>query len=183
MDRAEYEKLVTYVKDGELDQSLLAATLAYSPEFITRYGTLSDSEFITQLYLNSYGRAPSLAELSEALAPLADLTMQRADFATALADSAEHLVVGNGHLSANNTNVFLNPAEFERSLDRADVEATVRGLVDVAYDRGPTRHELETLADRLIDGNDNPEDIVALLLSTDGDLHGPPRQHLPLRRQ
>lgn len=97
---------------------------------------MSDVEFITQTYLNSFGRAPSIDELDVQLETLLSGSSSRIDLALSLADASEHLVVGNVHRITNNFDVIMNPAVFERSLDKAYVHALIENLVDVVYDRG-----------------------------------------------
>ena len=172
MDVTEIEMLVPKIANGQLDELALATELLASSEFVTRYGTLSNAEFVTQVYLNALGRVPSLVELSETLGDLAAGRISRAKFAAGVSEGIEHVVVGNGHLSTNNFDVIMNPAVFERSLDEAYVRDLVEHLVDVAYDRAATAQELAYLTDLLLKGTDNPDDIAAKLLSVKGDLQG-----------
>ena len=132
MDVTEIEMLVPKIANGQLDELALATELLASSEFVTRYGTLSNAEFVTQVYLNALGRVPSLVELSETLGDLAAGRITRAKFAAGVSEGIEHVVVGNGHMSTNNFDVIMNPAVFERSLD----EAYVRDLVESAGRRG-----------------------------------------------
>ena len=67
LDHTEIEVLVAYVSDGRLDIAGLAGDLLASAEFATRYGTLDDAQFVGTVYLNTFGRAPSLDELSTAI--------------------------------------------------------------------------------------------------------------------
>ncbi len=187
-DFTELEILVDHIEDGQLDKAGLTSALIESGEFGTRYGELSDAEFVTQVYLNAFGRAPSLTELDEHLQEI-EWTAQIAEainpepgydgrpvawrnFALEISESAEHLVVGNGHMATNNFDVILNPAEYERSLDRAYIENVVKSLVDVAYDRDATDQELEYLSNLLLWDVDNPSDLADKLLSLSGELQG-----------
>jgi Ca2+-binding RTX toxin-like protein len=172
MDFSEIELLALHVNDGQLDRDGLASQRISSGEFLTRFGVMSDTEFVTQVYLNAVGRAPALTELDRLLRALDDSSMTRTDIAVDVAESIEHLVVGNGHMSTNNFDVVMNPAEFERSLDKAYVRSIVEKIVDVVYDRDATQHELEYMSGRLLDGTDNPEDLADLLLEVDGDIQG-----------
>ena len=63
-------------------------------------------------------------------------------------------------MATNNFDVIMNPAEYERSLDRAYVEALVKNVIDVAYDRDATGHELEYYTGLLLEDTDNPDDLV-----------------------
>ncbi len=172
LDFNEREVLVTHIVDGELDQAGLVSDLLGSSEFSTRYGNMSDAEFVTQIYLNALGRVPGLTELDLAIRALDNGALSRTDLALDLADSAEHRVVGNGHMSTNNFDVIINPAVYERSLDKAYVRALVENLIDVAYDRDTTEQELDHLSGLLLDGADNPDDIATLLLALPGNVQG-----------
>lgn len=170
MDFVEVEYLVKWLDGTRLKANDLIDELLTSPEFTDRYGVMTHAEVITQLYLNSFGRAPSLTELDADLRGLVAGSLTRMDLAKRLSESAEHLVVGNIHRATNNFDVVLNPAQFERSLDRAYVESLVKNLVDVTYDRDATGHELTHYADYLLNDTSNPDDIAAMLLARSGDM-------------
>jgi hypothetical protein len=175
MDRSEIEALVYWVDDATLDVAHLAQDLIDGYEFSTRYETLSTSEFINQIYLNTFGRAPSMQELADYLN--AD-HFDRAAFAVDLALSSEHQVVGNIHRATNNFDVIANPAQFERSLDRSYVEQMIEALFDVVYDRAPTGYELEYFCERLLTGTDTVTDLASDLLAQSGGLHDVPTNPL-----
>ena len=172
IDITEYETLIFYVKDGQLDRALFAANLLTTAEFSTRYGTLSHAEFITQIFLNSFGRVPSLSELDTGIRALAANTLTRAQIAMDLAESAEHRVAGNGHMATNNFDVIMNPAQFERSLDKVYVRTIVTALFDVAYDRDPTAQELDHYSQFLLKGTQRPDDVAAMLMGAGGAIQG-----------
>lgn len=198
MDVGEVELLVLYVEDGQLDEVALVADLLlgvptslyelfgispeevletgaaipYTSEFSIRYGELTDAEFVTQIYLNTYGRAPGLEELAAHVEGLASGALTRGELVLEISESIEHVVVGNGHMLTNNFDVILNPAEFERSLDRAYVESVIRNMVDVVYDRDATAQEVAYLSGLLLTGTDSMEDVAAILLEVAGDIHG-----------
>jgi Ca2+-binding RTX toxin-like protein len=97
LDVTEIEMLVPKIANGQLDEVALATELLASSEFVTRYGTLSNAEFVTQVYLNAFGRVPSLVELSDGLTGLAAGSISRAKFAAGVSEGIEHSVVGNEH--------------------------------------------------------------------------------------
>ncbi len=171
LDFVDYETLADLVTNGQLDASALTDRLIGSSEFSTRYGTLNDAEFVTQAYLNTYGRAPSLAELHQHLNDLSGTT-SRTELSVELALSAEHLMAGNGHRLTNNFDVIMNPALFERPLDKAYVRSLVMSIVDVVYDREATEYELEYCSRTLLEDDDNPDDIAAALLDYQGAIQG-----------
>lgn len=176
-DFNEVERLVEFVSNGRLDKVALSTVLFgagmfETNEYAARYGAMSDVEFITQTYLNSFGRAPSIDELDVQLETLLSGASSRIDLALSLADASEHLVVGNVHRITNNFDVIMNPAVFERSLDKAYVHALIENLVDVVYDRGATQNEIDYLSDLLLNGTDSVADISDRLLALDGDIQG-----------
>ena len=172
IDITEYETLIFYVKDGQLDRALFASNLLATAEFSTRYGTLSHAEFMTQIYLNSFGRVPSLSELDTGIRALAANTLTRAQIAMDLAESAEHRVAGNGHMATNNFDVIINPAQFERSLDKVYIRTIVTALFDVAYDRDPTAQELDYYSQFLLKGTQRPDDVATMLMGAGGAIEG-----------
>ena len=133
---------------------------------------MSNAEYVTQIYLNALGRAPSLAELDTYIRGLSANTLTRQQIALDISQSSEHLVVGNVHRATNNFDVIMNPAEFERNLDKAYVRGLVQKIVDVTYDRDATAQELDYLSNKLLTDVSNPDDIAALLLGADGDIQG-----------
>ncbi|MFQ6550605.1 calcium-binding protein [Aestuariibius sp. 2305UL40-4] len=178
LDFTEIEVLIDHIVDGQLDAASLTTELMTSAEFTTRYGTMSDAEFVTQMYLNTFGRGPSLTELDTHLTGLDDGALTREDLAQTLADSLEHLMVGNGHMSTNNFDVIMNPAVFERSLDEAYARSLVENVVDVVYDRAATEQELAHLSSLLLDGTDTLEDIADKLRDVSLDIQGVPMSSL-----
>ncbi|WP_107496286.1 calcium-binding protein [Thalassobius sp. I31.1] len=172
MDFEEIEGLVKYIEGNTLKADNLAANLLGHAEFSARYGSGSNVEFITQIHLNSFGRAPSLDELDSYLGALNSGTYTRSALAIELAESSEHIATGNWHMKTNNLDVIMNPAQFERSLDKARVMEQIKNLVDVAYDRDATAQELAYLCDRLMNEDDTLEDVAAELLSVGGEIFG-----------
>ncbi|WP_108814362.1 calcium-binding protein [Loktanella sp. Alg231-35] len=172
LDSGESEALIQWVDDGQLDKAALIDHLIGSGEYATRYGTQSDAEFVTQAYMNAFGRSPSMVELAQTLSVLDAGLSTRAELTLEINDSVEHSVVGNGHMLTNNFDVIMNPAVFERSLDRAYVESVITNIVDVVYDRDPTEQELTYLSELLLEGDKQPDDIAAILMGVEGDLTG-----------
>ncbi|MBI2718425.1 MAG: DUF4214 domain-containing protein, partial [Rhizobiales bacterium] len=171
--RSETESLIQYAQaNGELNKSALVSALLASSEFTTKYATMSNGEFVTTIYENALGRAPTMAELDKDLAGLSAGTMTQTSLALALAESSEHLLAGNGHLSSNNVDLDLAPAVFDRIIDQSLASAMVGRLVDVVYDRDATAQELAVLSQKLLTGTDRPDNLASLLLSASGDMQG-----------
>jgi hypothetical protein len=70
------------------DQSSIAAGFTGSPEFTTKYGTLNNTQFVTQLYANVLDRAPDVAGLNFWVG-LLNNGNTRAHVLVGFADSAE----------------------------------------------------------------------------------------------
>lgn len=178
LDSVEAETLVRYVVNGQLDRTTLAATLVASGEFAARYGTMTYPETVTQLYQNSFGRGPSMAELDVHLTENQLGVATAASLARDLAESVEHIALGNGHRATNNFDVIMNPAQFERVLDRAYLEGLVENLVEVAHGRAATQQELSYLTDLLQRDVEKLDDLAGRLLGVSGFLTGSPSNSL-----
>ncbi|MEJ8560030.1 calcium-binding protein [Yoonia sp. GPGPB17] len=174
LDSNEREELVRWVDDGQLDKAGLIEHLMSPGEFTVRYGTMSDAQFIAQMYLNSFGRAPSMKELAREIAFVNGGPKTRAELAEELAFSSEHYVVGNTHMRTNNFDVIMNPAVFERSIDKAYVEKLVTNLVDVVTDRDPNTQELIKYTEALLEDDVRADDIAELLMGVRGEIDGKP---------
>ena len=172
LDHTEIEVLVAHVSGGRLDIAGLAGDLLTSAEFATRYGTLDDAQFVGTVYLNTFGRAPSLDELSTAIDALTTGGVTRAALVAELTETVEHLVVGNSRMSGNNPDVFLIAPRFERSLDKAYVATLIVNLMDVIRDRPATNAELASYSERLLTGTERLDDIADELLGSTGTVYG-----------
>lgn len=126
-------------------------------EFDTRYGTgnfFTNAEFVTQIYQNSFGRMPSLGELSQAITDLSPTGgKSRADLAIDLAESAEHLVRGNVHESTNNFDLRINPTRYERTLDRAYAKEVVGEIYFTVHNVAATIAQIDAWSNWLLTGN------------------------------
>ncbi len=183
IDFTEVEQLVDKIVDLRLDKVALTNALQ-GAEFSSRYGSLTNAEFVQQIYLNGLGRAPSYEELSKHLyaigtealptnlAAFAAQAAERTKIAIEVAESVEHMVAGNDHIATNNFDVIINPAIYERSLDKAHVASIVKNLVDTVYDRDATDQEIDVLSEKLLRDVSNPDDIIALLRAVSGEIQG-----------
>jgi Ca2+-binding RTX toxin-like protein len=169
---SERESLVKYMSSGELDVQALTTDLLALSEYGSRYGTLANSEFITQTYLNSLGRAPTLAEATTFLNQIATGTLTKAQFAVNLALGHEHMGVGNGHVSTNTTDLEMLTPPLERMIDREQAKAMAQRLVDIVYDRNATAQELAMISEKLMTGTDKLADITTQLLTASGAIQG-----------
>ncbi|MEW9309937.1 beta strand repeat-containing protein [Labrys neptuniae] len=96
-------ELTTYVNAiaaGTSTEKQVADAILSLPEFAQRYGTLSDADFLSQVFANTIGRLPSSTESTFWLAELSAGVVTRSDVVMTLADSAEHLQAGDLHGTA-----------------------------------------------------------------------------------
>jgi Ca2+-binding RTX toxin-like protein len=96
---AELTTYTNYILNGTGTESQLASTLVTSAEFATKYGTLSNADFVSQLYVNTLGKVPSTAEAAPWLSLLNSGAITQGDLARTFAESYEHLVAQNVHTS------------------------------------------------------------------------------------
>ena len=173
MELWEYEGLPEFAEDGLLDREALAARMVNSYEFNERYGTLTDAEFINQIYVNSYSRSATLKELDNYLDKLDSGALDRTTFTVEIAFSNEHRQVGVDHLETNNSiNLNSTSIEFDHSINLAYISTMIKAVVAVAFGREATGHELDYFSEQIRDGAKSISDIVGDLLIIDGALHG-----------
>lgn len=83
--------LLTYTQEldaGTVSLAGIAATAPTSPQFLSTYGTLSDTQFVTRLYENADGRAPDPGGLAAYTGALAS-GQARGQVLLSIAESAE----------------------------------------------------------------------------------------------
>jgi Domain of unknown function (DUF4214)/RTX calcium-binding nonapeptide repeat (4 copies) len=116
LDRgADQDGLGTYLLSG-LDPADVGQSLVTPGEFNSRFGALDDSQFVTQIYENAFGRAPTAGELAGDLSLLSGGS-QRGSLVAALADATNAsqlpamsglgLVIGPLTLNGHSTNNIL----------------------------------------------------------------------------
>ena len=85
MSQQEQQFLADYINsDGTLNEANLANALLSSSEFSTKYGSLTNAEFIERMYQNSFGADAPLSDLNNYLTQLNAGTLTRAALATRL---------------------------------------------------------------------------------------------------
>ena len=94
---SEISTQVPRITTGSATELQVATDLINLAEFSSKYGTLSNSNFVSQIFFNSLSRAPTTAELQFWLAALNANTVSRAELVDALAQSPDHFAVGNVH--------------------------------------------------------------------------------------
>ena len=87
------------ILSGTRTETELAADILALPEFSSKYGTLSNSAFVTQIFQNAIGRAPSSSESSFWTSALNGGTVTRADLLDGIAQSSEHLAIMGSNAS------------------------------------------------------------------------------------
>ena len=155
----ERELLAGYITNGVLDTKrladdlLVAGNLLWIPgEFGTKYGSLTNSEFVELMYQNTLGRGASLSELASTLTPLNAGTITRADVITGLAEGIEHIAVGNAHAITNNTASGTTLA-LDHTTDKTVAKDMVTRLYQSMLARDPTAAELTADSDWLLAGS------------------------------
>lgn len=89
---------VSEKKSGARTLAQIAQYFATSPEFIARYGSLSNSAYVAQLYQNILQRAPSPSETAYWAGQLDTNAMTRGGVLLAFTDSAEHQSVSSNEI-------------------------------------------------------------------------------------
>ena len=93
-------ELSTGVNDllaGNNGASDIAYNLVTSSAFTTRYGAMSDADFVSQMFVNTISRLPTAAEQQYWVSQLATGNFPREDLVNAFADSVEHLDLARVH--------------------------------------------------------------------------------------
>ncbi len=89
MSADEEHVLAQYIQNGHLNENLLATNIIASTEFTTKYATLTDSAFVTRMYMNAIGHQPTDAVRDFYLAKLTSGQLGRSDLMKAFATLAE----------------------------------------------------------------------------------------------
>jgi Ca2+-binding RTX toxin-like protein len=144
---AEREGLVQYINDGTLDHVQLVTAIVGSVEFSSKYGSLSDAEFLVQVYQNAFGRSPMLGEFQSLLTSLSSGANTRTSIVLTLSESIEHILAGNDHIQTNNTDLNIGGLNtthaIDHTYDRVFAGNYVKLIYDALFDRDPTATELD----------------------------------------
>jgi trimeric autotransporter adhesin len=164
----ERETLVKYISDGTLNRTQLVTDLMASTEFTSKYGALSNSAFVIQIYENAVGRMPTFSEFQTALTSLAGATNTKAGIALTLSESSEHIFQGIGHIQTNNTDLNIGGLEVTHQLDHTYDSAVaalyVKLIYDATLDRDPTATELANSTAYILSGTGSKVQLANLLL-------------------
>ena len=150
----------------ELNVTQLVTDLLNASEFSTRYGSLSNVEFVEQIYENAYGVAPSLDELSSDLAQLNGGTITQAGLVNEIAQSSEHLAVGNVYAITNDSVQPADNYSLEHTVDTQVADNTVTQIYEVALGSAPTASELATGAQEILSGSETAAQLATSLVTS-----------------
>ena len=165
MQQSEIQLLAAYITNGVVDTTKLANDLMATTEFTTKYGTLTNLQFIERVYQNALGRAPSLAELNTLVSQLTANTITRAGVMNLVSEKEEHLVIGDDHFVTNNTNSG-NPTAFDHTTDKQIAGDMVRRLYDTALDRSADAAGLAANSAALLNGTQTEFQVAATLITS-----------------
>ncbi|RNJ48845.1 DUF4214 domain-containing protein [Methylocystis hirsuta] len=143
------------------DATQLANDLMNATEFSTRYGGVSNLQFVEQAYLNALNRSPSAAELSDYLKQLNAGTLTRADVMLAISESAEHADVGNIHAATNNSVQSMASLSLDHTVDLQQAKDMITRVYQTTFGRDPTSSELQSGAQQITSGSATEAQIAA----------------------
>ena len=92
---SELSSYAGYLLNGSKTETQIAAALTSLSEFTTKYGSLSNTDFVSQIFVNGLGRLPTAAEAAYWVNQLATNGISRGDLVTAVAESPDHLKTQN----------------------------------------------------------------------------------------
>ena len=144
----------------------LASTIMSSTEFSQKYGSLTNAEFVEQIYQNALGRDATVTELSSWLSQLSAGTATKASLAQAISESAEHIADGNVYQVTNNTYNTSGTFTLDHTTDTAAVNAIVNNLYETALARAADQSGLSTYSAAILNGTMTETQIAAALTSS-----------------
>src|SRR5262249_23194353 len=143
----------------------LANDVMASSEFTSKYGTLSNLQFVERVYQNALGRAPSLAELQTLVGQLNAGTTTRAAVVNLVSESAEHLVAENMHAVTNNTESGDTTFALDHTTNSQIAGEIIRRLYDAALNRLPSEAEIATQSQKILSGTKTEAQVAADILA------------------
>lgn len=163
MSASETQMLAKYIDSlsKNVNETQIATDILASTEFSKKYGGLSNAQFIQQMFQNSLGRAPTLAEFLSLFSQLGNNTITRAGLIVYLADSAEHLADGNGHAVTNNTAIGNASPTLDHTLDKAATGNVVSRLYAAGLSRAPSLTELSNATQAVTSGTKTESQLAA----------------------
>ncbi|WP_400771523.1 beta strand repeat-containing protein [Methylosinus sporium] len=166
MTQDEKETFGRYVNgNGSLNTSQLASDLIGSTEFSTRYGGLSNLEFVERIYQNAYGRSISVNDLTAYVAQLSDGAASRGGLLNLVSASSEHVLDGNVHATTNNSVTSAASYSLDHTMDRQIASDEVVRTYRTALGRDPSGDELSGGVQAIVNGNNTEAQIANTLVS------------------
>lgn len=166
MTQDEKETFGRYINsNGSLNTTQLANDLIGSTEFSSRYGGLSNLEFVERIYQNAYGRSISFNELSVYVTQLSNGTASRADLLNLVSTSSEHVLDGNVHATTNNSVTSAASYSLEHTTDRQIASDEVVRIYRTALGRAPNASELSGGVQAILSGSNTEAQIANNLVS------------------
>ncbi|WP_159289192.1 beta strand repeat-containing protein [Methylosinus sporium] len=148
-----------------LNSTQLANDLMNATEFSTRYGGLSNLQFVERVFENALGRAPSVAELTGYLGQLNAGALSRADLMSQISESAEHVLVGNVHATTNNSVQSMASLASDHTVDQQLAKDMVTRVYQTAFGRDPTATELSDGYQAIVGGGANEAGLTNNIVS------------------
>ncbi len=164
--RTDLELALQNYSTSGLNLTALTTTTLASSEFSQKYGSLTDVQFIEQIYENALGRGASLAEMANWLGQLAAQTLTRAGLAVAVSESREHITIGNIFQETNNTYSPDGTWALSRTIDTAKANTIVGGLYQATLGHVADTSGLSTDSTALLNGTKTEAQIVAALMAS-----------------
>jgi hypothetical protein len=163
----EKELIGTYIDSATnaFDATQMANDLMSSEEFSTRYGGLTNLEFIERFFQNALNRNSSVSELTNYLQQLNSGAMTRADVMNAISEGAEHIASGNVHATTNNSVLSSGAYAFDHAVDKQYAKDMVTRLYQTALGRAPTATELSNGVQAIVSGSKTDAGLANQLLS------------------
>ncbi|WP_159731316.1 DUF4214 domain-containing protein [Methylosinus sp. Ce-a6] len=148
-----------------LNSTQLSNDLMNATEFSTRYGGLSNLQFVERVFENALGRAPSIAELTGYLGQLNAGALSRADVMAQISESAEHVLVGNVHATTNNSVQSMASLASDHTVDQQLAKDMVTRVYETALGRDPSATELSDGYQAIVGGGANEAGLANNIVS------------------
>src|SRR5262249_7120889 len=166
MAQFEVQVLPKYISSGGvLDVTTLVNDVMATSEFTSKYGTLSNLQFVERIYQNALNRAPSLADLQDLVGQLNAGTTTRAAIVNLVSESTEHLVAENVHAVTNNTESGDPTFALDHTMDEQIAGDVIRRLYDAALNRPATDDEVTTQSQKILSGAKTEAQVAADILA------------------
>ena len=160
MTSAEEQLWGQYAFDGVVHLGTLGSALLTSTEFTQKYGTLSNTALIEQLYQNTLGRSASISEMMYWLNNLTVGGYTTERMARDLSESVEHEAAGNGHLA-----MVATSSGFEHITDNTVATNLVGNIYNVVLGARPGANVLSTWVNGLTSGSMSTAQVVAAIMA------------------